>query len=84
MSKKHIHRYHKVDTGAGELWACSMPDCTHFMPAHYTALLPGRASICWECGEIFILTKENMKRNQPKCPECEGITELVSILPSTD
>lgn len=80
MAKKHIHKYHRVDTSAGELWACGLPDCTHFMPAHYTELLPGRASICWECGENFILTRENMQKKQPVCPDCAGITDLTALL----
>jgi hypothetical protein len=50
------------------------------MPAHYTELLPGRASICWECAENFILTKENMRRKQPICPDCEGISQLASVI----
>ena len=78
MSKKHIHKYHRVDTGAGQIWACSLPDCSHFMPAHFTQLLPGKASICWGCGMQFILTLLNMNRPQPICPDCEGLEQFAN------
>ena len=80
MSKKHIHKYHRVDTDAGSIWACGLPDCNHFMPAHYTRLLPGKSSICWECGELLILTEQNMKHKQPICPDCMDVmTTLASV-----
>lgn len=76
MSKKHTHRYHRVTTGAGQIWACSLPDCNHFMPAHYTELLPGKATICWECAEPFVLTKAAMERDKPVCPDCGGLAAI--------
>ena len=83
MANKHIHRYHKVSTGTGPIWACGLPDCTHFMPAHYTGLLIGKSSICWNCGNNMILTTEGMKTNQPVCFDCTNETELVSQLTSS-
>jgi hypothetical protein len=76
-SKKHTHRYHRLDTSAGQLWACSLPDCNHFMPVHYNATLPGKYSICWGCGNPMILTTENMKDAQPQCPDCTGIADIL-------
>lgn len=70
MSKKHIHKYHKVETDAGALWACALPDCNHFMPSHYAKLLPGKGSICWSCDDLFVLDGQNMLESKPRCNEC--------------
>ncbi len=71
MAKKHIHKYHKVDTEAGPLWACGLGDCNHFMPSHYAKLLPGKTSICWGCGELFTLDPISMERSKPMCGDCQ-------------
>jgi hypothetical protein len=84
MSKKHTHKYHKVETSAGALWACGLPDCNHFMPSHYARLLPGKMSICWECGEQLILTDLNMRRDQPICPDCtlgQAMAHINKVVP---
>lgn len=78
MAKKHFHRYHKVITSMGDIWACGLPDCQHFMPMHMTPLLVGKSSICWSCGNPMILTQENMKSPQPTCSDCKGEEDLVA------
>lgn len=70
-ARRHTHKYHHVDTPYGKLWSCALPDCNHHMPAHYEATLPGKYSICWQCGEKFILNPENMKQDKPICENCK-------------
>lgn len=56
---------------AGEmLWACALPTCHHHMPKHYENSIPGKASLCWGCGEQMTLDLENMKLDQPICFTC--------------
>lgn len=33
-------------------------------------MVDGKASICWECGEQFILDPRNMKLDKPLCNDC--------------
>lgn len=78
-SKRHRHKYHYVVFGATHVWACALPDCSHYMPKHMEAMAEGKASICWQCGGEMILDKTNMKEVQPRCENCRlgiEITEL--------
>lgn len=75
-SKKHVHKYHKTypNTRRNEpIWACALPDCTHFMPHNVSQHVPGKVSICWSCGNEFILDEDNMKVDQPVCFNCSGV-----------
>jgi hypothetical protein len=71
MSKKHIHKYHRIATKFQKLWKCGFSDCSHFMPSHLTEVIVGRDSICWGCGETFRLTPELMMRDRPLCSYCD-------------
>lgn len=84
-SKRHIHKYHKIDVNYTDVWACALPDCTHFMPKHMENMVLGRASLCWQCNERFILNTENMKNKRPICPTCAlGVKEDELELPLSD
>lgn len=69
-SKKHVHKYHKVNIQYTEVWACALSDCTHFMPQYLNSTIPGKNSICWECGNTFPLDSAALEMTQPKCPTC--------------
>jgi hypothetical protein len=75
-SKKHVHKYHLVNLAATPVWACALPDCTHYMPHHMSKMVPGKMSVCWGCGEDFVLDYTAMQNNHPRCVECRG--ELIS------
>jgi hypothetical protein len=74
--KRHIHKYYRADVLGEKIWACALPLCSHHMPPHYNNLIPGKASLCWECGEAMILDSDNMKMDKPTCVDCRGINEL--------
>lgn len=76
-SPKHIHKYHKVKMFSHFVWACALRDCNHYMPYHMTDMMPGKASICWECGTDFDLTIHNMKNDKPLCPDCDPTIEAI-------
>lgn len=79
--KNHTHKYIKRQTSSAPVWACSLPDCNHFMPSHLTGLVEGRSSYCWSCDDKFTLDSNSMLDDQPKCPNCRGsIKDISSIL----
>lgn len=43
-------------------------------------MVPGKASVCWECGEKMILDIGNMREKNPRCLNCLGSAEE-SIIP---
>lgn len=66
---KHIHKYHQVGKFS-KLWACALPECNHYMPKHLEDMLPGKASICWDCGDKFILDERALGMTKPVCLDC--------------
>lgn len=70
-AKRHVHKYHQVMMGSVPVWACALPDCNHYMPAHMKNMIPGKASICWECLSPITLDKHNMEFQTPICAKCE-------------
>ena len=72
--KKHIHKYQRIQrTYRDGVWACALPDCTHFMPHNVSDQVPGKLSLCWDCGEPFILDETNMDKDRPVCFKCSGV-----------
>lgn len=73
-AKRHTHKYHKISLNGDKVWACALPDCYHYMPAHQTALVLGKRSICWgesqDCEETLILDAGNMTLDRPMCDIC--------------
>lgn len=70
VSKKHTHKYAKVDLSFGKVWRCLLPECNHYMPQHMEELVNGRHSVCNSCGARFILNPLNMQDDTPECDEC--------------
>jgi hypothetical protein len=75
-----VHKYHRISLHYAQVWACALPKCRHHMPAYLTPTLLGKASICWSCGNEFILDEENMKHEQPKCLSCSSPVKFDNIL----
>lgn len=69
-ARRHIHKYHKVTLSFGQVWACALPECSHYMPQHMTPMITGKASICWECNEPMILDSNSMNEDKPRCGLC--------------
>jgi hypothetical protein len=79
-SKRHTHKYYKVLAAGTKVWACALPDCMHYMPKHMEMLVNGKNSICWQCGETFVMNPLNMKEDQPRCNDCRlGIPEMEEL-----
>lgn len=82
-AKRHTHKYHKIEIAYQKVWACALPTCNHYMPKHMEAMVPGKASLCWECGEEIILTPQNMQSDKPVCDDCAGIAARVAEIEKT-
>lgn len=78
--KKHIHKYHKITLGFGQVWSCGIPECNHFMPRNMTNRVVGKASLCWNCGQQITLNNENMKLDRPLCADCNPTVSVVMDL----
>lgn len=69
-SKRHIHKYHRIELSYGKVWACALPDCNHHMPQYMDSMVPGKNSLCWNCNEKMVLNPLNMKNDKPLCSDC--------------
>jgi len=67
MTKKeeHIHKYRKDVLGKDyEIYRCVLPGCNHYISSQ---LIRGKFSICWRCGEPFVI---KIKHAKPHCDDC--------------
>lgn len=81
MTKKHTHKYYRMLLNEVKVWACAL-GCNHYMPKHMESLVNGKKSICWECGEEFILTPVLMSVDYPTCEVCSPFARSLSNLES--
>lgn len=72
MKRLHTHKYERRFIGRKkdyEVFVCQIPRCTHYVEA---AFIVGRQSICWVCGDEFVVFKptNNPVPKRPHCREC--------------
>jgi formylmethanofuran dehydrogenase subunit E len=53
------------------------------MPPDLDELVIGKASICWNCGNEFVLDEENMKKDNPICADCDSTKAKIGNLLSS-
>lgn len=97
MAKKtHIHKYYRTtltpERGrhgkikGKKIWRCGLPSCTHYVFDKH--LVVGRQSICWACGEPFILTNPALRRAKPTCgcklKENKDVLNVLDVLTRMD
>lgn len=70
-SQKHIHKYQRAVIGKNGyvVYKCALPECTHYISE---ALLEGKLTICWRCGEVCQMKKDTDGnfRHKPHCAAC--------------
>lgn len=69
-AKNHRHKYYRGKLGESRVWACGLPDCTHYIPKHMEQMANNKMSICWGCGAEINLNPINMQDEFPKCENC--------------
>ena len=86
--RQHVHQYHRIypyglegkySNKKNGVWACALPDCTHFMPHNVEGQVVGKLSLCNQCMEAFVLDEENMKVDKPLCNTCAHPENAVVI-----
>lgn len=64
----HVCKFKRLRYKSGnEVFFCTMPDCQKKMNP---ALCLGKRSICWRCGEEFILNEYSLRLAKPHCENC--------------
>lgn len=81
-SKRHIHKYHKLSVAGEKVWACALPNCSHYMPKHMEQLVIGKGSFCWLCNEPIVLDVTNMQNDKPTCRACNSSDVLKDFVSS--
>ena len=81
-SHKGNHKYHRIPINGEKLWACALPQCSHYMGKHIESMMLGRGTICWSCGTDMLLDEDNLKKDSLDRPICIGCAnpELLSVL----
>ena len=70
----------KYKTG-NKVFFCSL-DCTFKISVQ---LALGKRSICWRCGESFIMTEYSLRLVKPHCPQCHQSKDKKEIIePNND
>jgi hypothetical protein len=80
--EKHIHKVKRQKFKSGnEMYFCTLPDCYFKVnPALYL----GKESICWRCGNTFIMNEYSLRLAKPHCEKCHQPKDKNSLNPSTD
>src|SRR5882762_4608159 len=68
LVQKHIHKLKRHTHKSGtSVYFCTLPDCSYKVNP---ALALGKRSICWRCGESFILAEYSLRLAKPHCENC--------------
>jgi formylmethanofuran dehydrogenase subunit E len=72
--KKHVHKYMRFGPTPAMsyyIWKC-VDGCAHFIHEKQEFYVVGRKSICWGCGEEFVMDEDAMKEEMPRCVTCRN------------
>ena len=78
-AKAHTHKYILRNIGKRDkprlVYACALPDCSHFMPT--MEQVKGKESICWQCDKKMVMDNETIRkrRKKPRCINCIAISK---------
>jgi hypothetical protein len=64
---KHIHKYERRRLGNYIIFKCMIPGCVNYIRKE---LADGRISICWRCGEPFVMAKATLELKRVHCVDC--------------
>lgn len=81
---RHFHRYKKDVLGrAYVIYKCTLPGCSHYIPAN---LLVNRLALCGECEEVIVIDKLKAQQAIPRCDKHtesrvkEEVKGIISVL----
>jgi len=65
---QHIHKLKRLTYKSGNaVFFCALPDCSY---KTNIALALGKRSICWRCGEPFVMSEYDLRLSKPHCDNC--------------
>lgn len=75
MKDKHVHKFkrHRYKSGT-EVFFCALPDCSIKMSI---PLSLGKRTICWRCGNDFIMNDYSIRLAKPHCDECHKPKKMI-------
>lgn len=62
----HVHKYVRFKGKPG-YYKCDSFDCTFYIERE---LIVNKLTRCSKCEDVFVLTREDLKRARPKCSNC--------------
>ena len=75
---QHIHKFKRLRYKSGnEIFFCTLPDCSQKINP---ALALGKRSLCWRCGEPFIMNEYSLRLAKPHCENCHKPKEVKETL----
>jgi len=80
--KKHVHKLKRhVHKSGNAVLFCALPDCSFKINP---ALALGKRTICWRCGDEFILDDYSLRLARPHCDNCHRSKKKIgeTIFPS--
>lgn len=77
MKEKHVHKLKKIKYKSGNAtFFCALPDCSFKINP---ALALGKRSICWRCGNEFIMSEYSLRLAKPHCENCHKPKKLEEL-----
>lgn len=79
MEKKlsHIHKFKRLRYKSGNIiFFCALPDCSQKINI---ALALGKRSLCWRCGNEFLITEYSLRLAKPHCESCHKPKKVADI-----
>ncbi len=68
QADKHVHKFRRLRYKSGnEIFFCVLPDCNQKISI---PLALGKRSLCWRCGQPFIMTEYSLRLAKPHCDNC--------------
>lgn len=65
---QHTHKFKRLKYKSGNtIFFCALPDCSQKINI---SLALGKRSICWRCGEPFVMTEYSLRLAKPHCEAC--------------
>ena len=90
-TEQHIHKFKRIVYKSGNaVFFCATSDCNKRLNI---SLALGKRSLCWRCGESFIMTEYSLRLAKPHCEKCHKSkndnikdvkTDIIKITSSTE
>lgn len=75
----HVHTYirsHRTKSSNRVIYKCSHPNCYH---TAFADMLEGKASICNQCKDTFMLSNYDLRMSRPKCNNCKETKDALEF-----